>query len=153
MTTVQSHGVFTARAIVHSCIPSNTHFGGGQLQLNINKRTCFAGVARPRESEPLTRIMLALKWLSLLTLAAFAVADVPELVIDKTYVPANCTVKSAKGDEIHVQYVSVASPLIAVRLTVTKLLNLNLSSRPVNSPTVTSSTQGMYSAPPWRLAC
>ena len=153
MTTVQSHGVFTARTIVHSCIPSNTHFGDGQLQLNINKHICFAGVAHPHKPEPLTRIMLVLKWLSFLTLAAFTAADVPELIIDKTYVPTNCTVKSAKGDEIQVQYVSVASLLIAVRLTVTKVLNLNLSSRLVNSPTVTSSTQGMYSGPPWRLAC
>ena len=52
--------------------------------------------------------MLALKWLSVLALAAFASAadtDVPELVIDKTYVPADCTVKSAKGDKISVHYV------------------------------------------------
>jgi len=92
--------------------------------------------------------MLALKWLSLLTLAAFATADVPELVIDKTYVPTNCTVKSAKGDEIRVQYVSVASFLIAVWLTFTEVLNLYLSCRPVNSPTVTSLTQGMQNRPP-----
>jgi len=53
---------------------------------------------------------LALKWLSVLALAAFAAAadiadtDVPELVIDKTHVPADCTVKSAKGDKIRVHY-------------------------------------------------
>ena len=55
--------------------------------------------------------MLAPKWLSILALAAFAVADVadndvPELVIDKTYVPSNCTEKSAKGDWLEVRYVS-----------------------------------------------
>ena len=55
--------------------------------------------------------MLALKWLSVLTLAAFATpADVPELVIDKTYVPADCAAKSANGDKIRVRYVSGASP-------------------------------------------
>jgi len=47
--------------------------------------------------------------LSLLALTAFA-ADVPELVIDTTYVPANCTVKSAVGDKIYIRYVSGASP-------------------------------------------
>ena len=57
--------------------------------------------------------MLVLKWLSVLALTAFAAAadapntDVPELVIDKTYVPTDCTVKSAKGDKIRVHYVSV----------------------------------------------
>jgi len=52
--------------------------------------------------------MLALKWLSVLALAAFAAAadtDVPELVIDKTYVPTDCGVKSSKGDKIRVHYV------------------------------------------------
>lgn len=54
--------------------------------------------------------MLVLKWFSILALAAFAAADtigkdVPELVIDKTYVPADCTVKSKKGDKIRVHYV------------------------------------------------
>jgi len=60
--------------------------------------------------------MLVLKWLSVLTLAAFATAadtDVPELVIDKTHVPADCTVKSAKGDKIRVHYVGGVSPFIA----------------------------------------
>jgi len=66
--------------------------------------------------------MLALKWLSVLALAAFAAAsDVPELVIDKTYVPADCTVKSTKGDKIRVHYVGGVSPFTA-RLTVTKPL-------------------------------
>lgn len=52
--------------------------------------------------------MLVLKWLSVLALAAFAAsadADVPELIIDKTYVPTNCPVKSQKGDKIRVHYV------------------------------------------------
>ena len=55
--------------------------------------------------------MLVLKWLSVLAFAAFAAAadiadtDVPELVIDKTYVPTDCTVKSKKGDKIRVHYV------------------------------------------------
>jgi len=49
--------------------------------------------------------MLVLKWLSVLTLAAFAASsDVPELVIDKTYVPADCTLKTRKGDKIRVHY-------------------------------------------------
>jgi len=53
--------------------------------------------------------MLVFKWLSVLALAAFAAADtvgtdVPELVIDKTYVPADCTVKSKKNDKIRVHY-------------------------------------------------
>jgi hypothetical protein len=53
--------------------------------------------------------MLVLKLLSVLALAGFAVAtstDVPELVIDKTYVPTDCTVKTKKGDKIRVHYVS-----------------------------------------------
>lgn len=53
--------------------------------------------------------MQVLKWLSALTLAAFAASsdtDVPELVIDKTYVPTDCSVKSQKGDKISVHYVS-----------------------------------------------
>jgi len=54
--------------------------------------------------------MLVLKWLSLLALATFTAADVPELIVDKTYVPENCTVKSAKGDGILVHYVSLTSP-------------------------------------------
>jgi len=54
--------------------------------------------------------MLVLKWLSVLAFAAFAAADiadtdVPELVIDKTYVPTDCTVKTKKGDPIRVHYV------------------------------------------------
>ena len=58
--------------------------------------------------------MLVLKWLPVLALAAFAAADtagkdVPELVIDKTYVPTDCTVKSKKGDKIRVHYVGGAS--------------------------------------------
>jgi len=64
-----------------------------------------------RTAESSTIIMLALKWLSVLALAAFAAAadtDVPELVIDKTYVPTECTVKSGKGDKIRVHYVSVS---------------------------------------------
>lgn len=71
--------------------------------------------------------MLALKWLSVLALAALAAAadvvdtDVPELVIDKTYVPANCTVKSAKGDWMRVHYVGAASFLV-VWFTVTEPL-------------------------------
>ncbi|KAF9793010.1 hypothetical protein BJ322DRAFT_997417 [Thelephora terrestris] len=51
--------------------------------------------------------MLVLKWLSVLAFAAFAASadtDVPELVIDKTYVPADCSVKSQKGDKIRVHY-------------------------------------------------
>lgn len=55
--------------------------------------------------------MLVLKWLSVLTLAAFAASadtDVPELVVDKTYVPTDCPVKSQKGDKIRVHYVSRA---------------------------------------------
>ena len=49
--------------------------------------------------------------MSVLAFAAFAAAadiadtDVPELVIDKTYVPTDCTVKSKKGDPIRVHYV------------------------------------------------
>jgi len=60
--------------------------------------------------ESSTTVMLVLKWLSVLALATFAAAadvaatDVPELVIDKTYVPADCTVKTQKGDKIHVHY-------------------------------------------------
>jgi len=68
--------------------------------------------------------MLVLKLLSALALAAFAAAvetDVPELIIDKTYVPADCTVKSKKGDGIRVHYVGVVS-LLVVRLTVAKPL-------------------------------
>jgi hypothetical protein len=68
--------------------------------------------------------MLALKLLSVLALAAFAAAadtDVTELVIDKTYVPADCTVKSTKGDKIRVHYVGGVSLFIA-RLTVIKPL-------------------------------
>jgi hypothetical protein len=59
--------------------------------------------------------MLVLKWLSVLALAAFAAAadiadtDVPELVIDKTYIPTDCTVKSKKGDKIRVHYVGGVS--------------------------------------------
>lgn len=56
--------------------------------------------------------MLALKWLSFLALAAFAASadtDVPELVIDKTYVPTDCPVKTQKGDKIRVHYVSHGS--------------------------------------------
>lgn len=73
-----------------------------------------------------TRIMLVLKWLSVLTLAAFATAniadtDVPELIIDKTYVPAGCMMKTSRGDKIRVHYVGGVS-LFVVRLTVTKLL-------------------------------
>jgi len=51
--------------------------------------------------------MLALKWLSVLALAAFAASadtDVTELVIDKTYIPADCPVKTQKGDKIRVHY-------------------------------------------------
>ena len=58
--------------------------------------------------------MLVLKWLSVLALAAFAAAadtDVPELVIDRTFIPADCTVKSQKGDKIRVHYVGGVSPL------------------------------------------
>ena len=53
--------------------------------------------------------MLALKWLSVLALAALAAStgtDVPELSIDKTYVPTDCPAKSQKGDKIRVHYVS-----------------------------------------------
>ena len=99
-------------------IMANTHYGGGQLQSSINKRTCFAGVAHPHQSESSVRIMLAFKWLSLLALTAFAATDVPELVVDKTYVPADCTVRSVKGDKIRVSYVSGISLLI-MWLTVT----------------------------------
>ena len=58
--------------------------------------------------------MLVLKWLSVLAFAAFAAADtadtdVPELVIDKTHVPTDCTVKSKKGDKIRVHYVGSVS--------------------------------------------
>jgi len=58
--------------------------------------------------------MLILKWLSVLALAAFAAAedvgtDIPELLIDKTYVPTDCTVKSKKGDKIQVHYVGGVS--------------------------------------------
>jgi hypothetical protein len=68
---------------------------------------------------------MLLKWLSVLILAAFAAAeladtDVPELVIDKTYIPADCTVKAQKGDKIRVHYVSGVPPL--VRPTVTELV-------------------------------
>lgn len=62
--------------------------------------------------------MLVLKWLSVLAVASFAAAadtastDVPELVIDKTYVPADCTVKSKKGDKIQVHYVGSVSPFV-----------------------------------------
>ena len=69
--------------------------------------------------------MLTLKWLSVLALAAFAAAadtDVPELVIDKTYVPTDCTAKSAKGDKIRVHYVSVAFLPVARWSTVTEPL-------------------------------
>ena len=70
--------------------------------------------------------MLVLKWLSVLAFAAFAAAsigenDVPELVIDKTHVPADCTVTSKKGDKIQVHYVGGIS-LFPVRLTVVKRL-------------------------------
>ena len=70
--------------------------------------------------------MLVFKWLSVLALAAFAAADtvgtdVPELVIDKTYVPEDCTVKSKKGDKIEVHYVGGIS-LFSVRLTVAEPL-------------------------------
>ena len=65
--------------------------------------------------ESSTKIMLTLKWLSVLALAIFAAAadvastDVPELVIDKTYIPADCPVRSAKGDKIRVHYVGGVS--------------------------------------------
>ncbi|KAF9652973.1 hypothetical protein BDM02DRAFT_2412563 [Thelephora ganbajun] len=54
--------------------------------------------------------MLILKLLSALVLAAFAASaeladtDVPELVIDQTYVPTDCTVKTKEGDKIRVHY-------------------------------------------------
>lgn len=60
--------------------------------------------------------------MSVLALAAFAAAadtDVPELVIDKTHVPADCTVKSGKGDKIRVHYVGGVS-LFVVLLAVAK---------------------------------
>jgi FK506-binding protein 2 len=53
--------------------------------------------------------MLVLKWLSVLALTALAASadtDVPELVIDRTYIPTDCPVKSQKGDKIRVHYVS-----------------------------------------------
>ena len=73
-----------------------------------------------------TRIMLVLKCLSVLALAAFAAAntadnDVPELVIDKTHVPADCTVTSKKGDKIQVHYVGGIS-LFPVWLSVAERL-------------------------------
>ena len=66
---------------------------------------------------------MLLKWLSVITLAAFAAAaeladtDVPELVIDKTYIPADCTVKAQKGDKIRVHYVSGVLPLMWLTVT------------------------------------
>jgi hypothetical protein len=72
--------------------------------------------------------MLVFKWLSVLALAAFAAAadigenDVPELVIDKTYVPADCTVKSKKGDKIRVHYVRGISLSLSLSLTVAEPL-------------------------------
>lgn len=53
--------------------------------------------------------MLVLKWLSALALVAFAASadtDVPELVIDKTYVPTDCPVKTQIGDKVLIHYVS-----------------------------------------------
>jgi len=54
--------------------------------------------------------MLILKWLSVIALAAFAAAedpstDIPELLIDKIYVPTDCSVQAKKGDKIQVHYV------------------------------------------------
>lgn len=91
--------------------------------------------------------MLVLKWFSVLALAAFAAAadnadnDVPELVVDKTHVPADCTVKSRKGDKIRVHYVGDVDSLLVVWLT---FANLCFLSRPANSLTATSSTQGTH---------
>jgi len=61
--------------------------------------------------------MLVFKWLSVLALAALAAADitendVPELVIDQIFVPADCKVKSKKGDKIEVHYVGTVSPFV-----------------------------------------
>lgn len=58
------------------------------------------------------RIMLVLKWISALALATFAASadtDVKELTVVKSYVPAECPVKSQKGDKIYVHYVSRGS--------------------------------------------
>ena len=85
-------------------------------------------VVTRRTAESLTRIMLVLQWLSVLALAAFAAAsdaantDVPELVIDRTYVPTDCTVKSTKGDKIRVHYVSVSFLSVVWWLAVTEPL-------------------------------
>lgn len=52
--------------------------------------------------------MLVFKWFSVLALAAVAYAEVEqpkELVIDTTYLPTDCPVKSEKGDELSVHYV------------------------------------------------
>ena len=71
--------------------------------------------------------MLVLKWLSVLAFAAFAAAadtDVPELVIDKTHVPADCTVKTARGDKIRVHYVSNVSLFIMFLTIANPLLTL-----------------------------
>ena len=60
--------------------------------------------------------MLILKWLSVLALAAFAAAggsstDIPELLIDKVYIPTDCPVQAKKGDKIQVHYVGGVSLL------------------------------------------
>lgn len=56
--------------------------------------------------------MLVFKWFSVLALAAVAYAEVEqptELVIDTTYLPEDCPIKSQKGDQLSVHYVGSAS--------------------------------------------
>jgi len=51
--------------------------------------------------------MLVFKWFSVLALAAVAYAEVEqptELVIDTTYLPEDCPIKSQKGDQLSVHY-------------------------------------------------
>jgi hypothetical protein len=103
-------------------------------------------IATRRSIKSSIRIMLVLKWLSVITLAALAAAaeladtDVPELVIDKTYIPADCRVKAQKGDKLHVHYVCGISILVACWSS----LNLCLLSRPGSSQVATRLTRGAH---------
>jgi hypothetical protein len=102
-------------------------------------------IAARRSIKSSIRIMLVLKWLSVITLAALAAAaeladtDVPELVIDKTYVPADCTVKAQKGDKLHVHYVGGVSFFVRW-----PSLNLCLLSRLGSSQMATRLTRGAH---------
>jgi FK506-binding protein 2 len=54
--------------------------------------------------------MLLFKWFSVLALAAVAYAEgqerPTELIIDTTYMPPECPIKSDKGDSLSVHYVN-----------------------------------------------